>query len=232
MSQTRQQRVRAVRVPTPQHAQHTDEQLGPVNAAIANHPFTLAHKDDPAGPGLWMLKRHYDLDDLVRVMTAAIKDPSTPPDLRAMVMSFIWPQMVPRQEAQAMYGDASDYADLTFRNSVRELLNTLGWEPEELTARVMVEGGIEELDQAFIDRVEEELARITSQEGEDEDDDDEEEDDEEEEEEENDALVGFLRPALAKLKAEEEAGTLSAEKRAARSSVSFFSGRGWPVRER
>jgi hypothetical protein len=143
----------------------TDEQLGPELAKIVNHQYVISHQGDDAGAGLlWQLKQQpYDDTDFGRILGEAIANPGTPPDLRAMVVNYVWPQMAPKREVEEVYGQASDYAHLTFRNSVRQLLGKLGRAPEELAAEIFVLAKVAELDQEFIDKVDAELAKLRAQ---------------------------------------------------------------------
>lgn len=127
--------------------------------------------------------------------TKAARDAFKPFDLKALTKEEA------QAESQRLYGEHSDYARRRFDSDTEELLD-LGWPTPHIAAELLYVAGVEELSPEFISEVEEELARIADLEEEDEN-----------EQEEN--LVRLLMPALAKLKAETKAGTLSDEKRAA-----------------
>jgi hypothetical protein len=124
---------------------HTDEELTADLDAIIDHPFVIQRKDDADGPDLlWTLKqRCHDADGLKRIMSSALASPATPPDLYRMIVDFLGthmalPEMIPKTEAQAewqrVYNDPDDYALITFRNSMRQMLD-LGWPPAHIAAQ-------------------------------------------------------------------------------------------------
>jgi hypothetical protein len=85
-----------------------------------------------------------------------------------------------KEEGQRLYGNASDYALLTFRNAMQEMLD-LGWPVAHIAAQVLSFCDAR-LDPKLIDQIQARLDEIADDE--DEEDEDEEDEDEEDEDEE------------------------------------------------
>ena len=81
-----------------------------------------------------------------------------------------------KEEGQRLYGNASDYALLTFRNAMQEMLD-LGWPVAHIAAQLLSFCDAR-LDPKLIDEIQAELDVIA-------DDEDEEDEDEEEQEDDN-----------------------------------------------